>query len=190
MGRQIGLQDTQQLRGSCRLLGESAASRLGPVVASQVPFGKLGRVNLLRTSSFAVLLWKWLKGTAEKADFGDPVGSDTGYGLCVYKDGTLIMSPVVGADGQWAATTKGYSYKNAATNAAGIFKVVPQESTGKAKVLVKAKGANLTVPALPLSPTTAVKVQLVKDSGPECWESTFPQPAKADDGKLYKDQEP
>ena len=36
-------------------------------------------------------------------------------------------------------------------------------------------GANLAAPTLPLSPTTRVLVQLVKDpvSGSQCWESNF-----------------
>lgn len=138
------------------------------------------------------ILWKLVGGTAAKAEFGDPVNGTTSYALCVYKDGSLIMSPVVTADGGWKEISKGFKYKNKGSNPDGIFKVLLKEGTAKAKILIKGKGSKLTVPSIPLNASTGVTVQLRKDigSGSECWESVFVPPYKKDGAPLFKDKEP
>jgi hypothetical protein len=58
--------------------------------------------------------------------------------------------------------------------------------------MVKGKGANLTLPALPLNPAAGVTVQLVKDpgSGPQCWQADFAAPATTDTATQFKDKTP
>jgi len=60
---------------------------------------------------------------------------------------------------------------------------------GKAKIVVKGKGANLPMPA-PVgtglfAQDTAVTVQLVNSDG-MCWEADFSAPAKKNDLKVFK----
>jgi len=139
------------------------------------------------------LVWKWT-GTATKDDFGNPVTGTTSYALCLYDDAAPKMVPVVAAGGNWKETSTGYSYKNSATNADGIFRVLIKGGTGTAKILVNGKGANLDppAPALPFDQSADVTVQLVKNtgSGTECWEATFLPDALADDSTQFKDKLP
>ncbi len=138
--------------------------------------------------------WKWNKGTASLAEFGDPVGGDTHFIMCVYDDSTLVSSATIppagdcATGGCWAASgTKGFKYKDKAGGADGITKIGMKQGIGKAKIGIKGKGANLRMPAsLPLTNAIAATVQLFKLDGPECWQTTFDAPASKNDSSAFK----
>jgi cysteine-rich repeat protein len=120
------------------------------------------------------LLWKWLKGSiGGPSDFADPIAGAS-VTMCVYDDGSLVESHVVAPGGDcggkpcWKALgTKGYKYKNKAGNEEGITKVILNSGMGNAKIIVKGKGADLTVPATdPIyAQNTQLTVQLVVTGG-------------------------
>ncbi len=127
--------------------------------------------------------FKWSKGAADLADFGDPtIGTD--YTLCVYDVNGIVAalsvpaSAMCGADACWTAvgkTVNGYKYKDKRKPPVndGVSKVeVKAGPAGKAKVNLSASGAN--VPSLDLSGglTYPVAAQLVTDDA-DCWEATF-----------------
>jgi hypothetical protein len=143
-------------------------------------------------------LWKWVKGAAtDLADFGDAVNGSATYHVCLY-DASMSPQPVLdlgaSAGGScggvpcWkAAGSKGYRYKDKAGGSDGLTLLKLKSGTaGKAKVLAKAKGDNLSVPSLPL--VTPVVVQLLIDDGitTECWQATFSDPPKKNDAAKFK----
>lgn len=136
------------------------------------------------------LLWKWTRGQESLlADFSDAVSGSALYQLCVYDD-SLAPQPVLDAgvvaggvcDDKpcWKeGGTKGYSYRSKTGQSGGITALkLTSGVAGRAKVLVKAKGASLVLPALPL--TSPVVVQLLIDDGltTECWQTTYTAPFK------------
>lgn len=125
------------------------------------------------TSDGNRLSWSW-KGTATKAQFGDPVAG-TGYQLCVYEDGALLGGPLLLDQGSWEPRIDGFRYKAAKTADDGVTKLELREGSGDAKISLRASGAGLAAPPLPSVPGSIVTVQLVKDgaSGPDCWEGAY-----------------
>jgi uncharacterized delta-60 repeat protein len=135
----------------------------------------------------AQLAWSWVKGAATtKADFGNPVASDT-YELCVY-DGTpaLIATATAPAGGVcgpvrkpkpcWKATKTGFVYADKELTPDGLQSLKLKAGVaGKASIVLKGKGAALGLPAIPL--VQPVTVQLRNSSG-VCWEATYSAPAK------------
>lgn len=139
------------------------------------------------------LLWKWIKGPAlDQADFGVPTAA-TGYTLCVYAGTTAVdLGAVVAAGSGWAPIgTSGYKFKDAAAGGDGVFKVTMKGgAAGKSKVLLKAKGANLDLSALPLGlGSQPLVTQLLRNDDATCWEATFASVA-SDSGSLLKAKTP
>jgi glucose/arabinose dehydrogenase len=136
-------------------------------------------------------IWKWLNGPGlMPSDFGDPAGGSTSYNICLYA-GTSAAGISLGIDGgaNWTSTSSGFKYTNSSTNGSGVFKTLLKAgSAGKSKVLVKAKGANLDLSALPLNLTADLTVQLIRNDAPECLEAIFPMPSAvtSDDGTQFK----
>lgn len=58
-------------------------------------------------------------------------------------------------------------------------------SGGQASIALKAKGALLATPALPLAQSPDVTVQL--RGGDACWETVLPAPATRSDGSRFAD---
>ena len=116
------------------------------------------------------LTWKWVKGTAALADFGAPDTTDA-YALCLYgQGGALLTGAAVPAGASWRNLgPKGFKYVDPTTASDGMLKVVLKPGTGKAKLLAKGKGANLTLPSLPL--TLPVRVQL--QGNDHCWGDVY-----------------
>lgn len=140
------------------------------------------------------LLWKWLKGPAlGQSDFGDPTNA-TSFRLCLYA-GTAAVdlgAGVAGGSSNWKPiSTSGWKYKDGSAGGDGVFKVTLKGgSAGKSKLLLKAKGANLDLSALPLGLTGEPLVtQLIRNDHPTCWEAVFPALAK-DDGSQLKAKTP
>lgn len=145
------------------------------------------------------LTWKWLKGDTPFADFGDPIGTHT-YALCIYDTvadtPTLVSEIVVPPSTNWSVrgADKGYKYKDSAALAAGVKSMVMTAGVGtKAKVIVKAKGADLPLPG-PVGATyfaqdSSVILQLVGGQG-KCWSTGFVTSAQKNDASTFKDRFP
>ena len=58
-------------------------------------------------------------------------------------------------------------------------------SGGQASIALKAKGALLATPALPLAQSPDVTIQL--RGGDACWETVLPAPATRSDGSRFAD---
>jgi hypothetical protein len=150
------------------------------------------------------LTWKWSAGAAtDLGSFGNPVSGSTDYALCVYgtASGTpeLATSLVVpggttcGGDFCWRPTgTKGFKYRDRDGGAAAVTQIILKAGDDdRAKVIVKAKGANLPMPAAAspnnlISQDPVVTVQLANSEG-ECWQATYPGPALRVTADQFKD---
>ncbi len=141
----------------------------------------------LFTGSKDKLVWKWLKGTANLPDFGDPVLS-TGYSLCLWEDGAVVAQATVSPGGTcgskpcWKKTgsiaaPKGFKFKNKDTNSDGVLQVGLKAGAGKAKLLWKGRGTNLLLPgaanASQYFAGGSLMVQLLRDDDTTCWQSEF-----------------
>jgi len=149
------------------------------------------------------LIWRWIKGAqTATASFGDPANGNTGYRLCVYDEAGDVPAEVHGVSVQagglcgprrkpcWKrlgpqTAPTGYVYNDPNAVDGGVFKVLLREGAdGKARVLFKAKGPNLSPPSLPLHQDGAVIVQLNRTDEPtECWEAEYSAPANRDASK-------
>ncbi len=123
------------------------------------------------------LLWKWRKGSATlKADYSSPL-TTTDYLLCIYDGASTLIGHALAPSGPtcgWSEIATGFKYKNNRTPE-GLAQILLKEGlTGKAKIIVKGKGANLVMPSIPVS--QPITVQLVNSDG-ECWEATYSAPA-------------
>ena len=89
-------------------------------------------------------------------------------------------------------SSAGYKFRDPAAGGNGIFKALLKGgAAGKSKLLVKGKGVNLDLSALPLNATTQVLVQLVRNDDAACWEAVFPIGSiSADDATLFKAKTP
>jgi Trypsin/Bacterial pre-peptidase C-terminal domain len=133
--------------------------------------------NLLNSKD--ALRWNWSRGTATVGDFADPTAS-TSYEMCIFdRSGgvpALVYDQRVAAGSGWSASATGFRYRDTAGSAGGITSVKLRAGTGNAKVQVKGKGADLSMPSLPFDQDTAVTVQVT--NGAQCWEATFSSNSK------------
>jgi hypothetical protein len=132
-----------------------------------------------------VLNWLWNKGDATLAsEHGTPL-STTGYVLCLY-DQSANPQPLLRAHAPagglcagkacWKASKNGFKYRDKLLDPDGLAQILLRSgSATKAKILVKGKGDNLPMPALPLTPK--VTVQLKNDEG-FCWQAEYSTPSK------------
>ena len=114
----------------------------------------------------------------------------TDYALCGYDTSLPAPNRLFAARAEGASTCGGrpcwvargiasagaisFKYRDAEGASDGIVRVTLRPGgDNKAKIALKAAGANLTIPALPLEPSSIVRVQL-KDGFGECWEATYP----------------
>lgn len=139
------------------------------------------------------LAWRWGRGDAPVASFGDPAARcGTGFAVCVYDSvagvPTLSIAGRVAGGGTcagkpcWKAIgstpVKGYRFKDRTLAQSGVQSLVLRGGKpGADKIASNGRGATLPLPA----PATAsryfrhegdVVVQLVSDDG-DCWESRF-----------------
>lgn len=121
------------------------------------------------------LLWRWRRGEeTARVTFGNPVTTHD-YELCVFDgSGDRIVTAAAphddcGADSCWKTRQTGFKYRDAARTPDGIATVqLGAGGAGEASIRLEARGANLTLPSLPVDPT--VTVQLHASNG-VCWES-------------------
>lgn len=137
-----------------------------------------------------------MKGGATAIDdFADPINGSATFALCVYdaSNGDLrIASSHVASGGTcdgepcWSAKgTTGYKFSDSSAAQEGIKKIVLKSGvSGQAKIVVKGKGAGLTLRNLPA--TTPIIAQLLVDDGTTmgCWETRFSTVEKNDAGVL------
>jgi len=138
------------------------------------------------------LQWKWQKGAAAVADFGDPT-TTTGYGLCVYDgSGALISDAAIPAGGTcnaksprpcWRASRSGFRYVDRDLTPAGVQQLTLRAGVaGNAQIGLKARGPLLATPDLPVT-TLPIRVQLTSTAG-QCWEATYSTTLRNQDDKL------
>jgi len=159
-------------------------------------------------------LWKWVRGAATtQSELGaDPVGGSTSYAVCLYDESGTVPSlamelqvnragdlcagkPCFKAIGGAPPSGRGWKYKDSARASDGVERLILKGGTaGKAKMVVKAKGASLPLPApfsgaMLLAQDTDAIVQLHTSDGGECFESVFPAPATTNVAEQFKDKD-
>jgi glucose/arabinose dehydrogenase len=168
--------------------GEDAA---GELYAADVERGVVYRVrtgcqsagkSVLAMKSSAAggenkLVWKWQKGPAvTPSDFGDPANGSTAYSLLVL-DGALnplLVLEVPPLDGWKEIAGRGFKLSNPETSQHGVSRILLQGgAAGEAKLLVKARGSNLDLPALPVDAGGSLTVELSRSDSPKCWAATY-----------------
>jgi hypothetical protein len=128
--------------------------------------------------------WQWKHGAVTEGDLGDPA-QGTDYELCLYDQTpahALVLSVpagrTCGTKPCWQATGTGFKYSNNAGSPAGVVSAkLRAGATPKGSLAVKAKGGNLQLPGMPLTPP--VTVQLRNGAG-SCWQGAFSTPVKND----------
>jgi hypothetical protein len=124
------------------------------------------------------------------AELGDPT-VDTDYQLCVWAvsggEPMLVADPFVPAGAGWAAKKGGFRYKAAAgANADGVRRVrLRAGPDGKTRLKLRAKGAAVEKPALPLAEGDTAVVQLHNSLG-ACWETGFDEAPRANDARTLR----
>ena len=161
--------------------GPCAPAPLPGCASSVAPLKSSLVVKLNATPAKNQLSWSWGKGAATPSeDFGDPrVGDD--YAFCLYGDTdttpTLLVDVAFPAGGTcagkpcWKAKgnppgAKGYAY---AQKAYATLALTPGDA-GKAKIVVKLKGAAFDAPTLP---ATALPLRAQLQGAGRCWDTSF-----------------
>jgi hypothetical protein len=161
--------------------GPCAPAPLPGCASSVTPLKSSLTVKLNATPAKNQLSWSFGKGDATAAeDFGDPrVGDD--YAFCLYGDTdatpTLLVDVAFPAGGTcagkpcWKAKgnplgAKGYAYGQ---KAYGTLALTPGDA-GKAKIVVKLKGAAFAAPTLP---ATALPLRAQLQGAGRCWDTSF-----------------
>ena len=126
--------------------------------------------------------WKWGKGAATaKSEFGNPL-ANTDYRLCIYDGQNALLSHASAPAGGtcnakspkpcWRENASGFRYVDRDLTPDGVQQLTLKAgAAGKAKIMLKGRGASLKTPALPIS-HLPVKVQLNNTNG-ACWDATY-----------------
>jgi cysteine-rich repeat protein len=134
------------------------------------------------------LSWRWPWGEATAlAELGDPVAT-TAYALCVYdvtpSGSRLVLSSRAPAGGLCGGVPcwrdlgpRGFRYIDRAGSPDALIRLLlrPGEE-GRARIVLRARGALLPSLSLPLAQQPEAVVQLRSDAG-ACWESRYEAPA-------------
>jgi hypothetical protein len=136
------------------------------------------------------LLWKMKPAaTTSVGDFGNPPVT-TSYALCIYDgNGALLVDATAPNDGIcrgklcWTSSAHGYRYSDRDLTPDGVQKVqLKAGAPGAAKIVVVGKGANLSLPPLPVG-TLPVTVQFAGSHG-KCWQASYPTAQKNQSDQL------
>ncbi len=138
------------------------------------------------------LQWKWSRGGATaQSDLGDPT-TTTRFDLCLY-DGTstLVASAAAPAGGVcggrpcWSPKSGGFRYGEKGLVPNGLAAIDLRTGTeGRARIVVKGKGAPLALPALPIA-MLPLTIQLANDVG-TCWSAIYDTNVRANDAGTFK----
>jgi hypothetical protein len=144
------------------------------------------------------LTWKWTRGAAtNRADFGDPVGGDTSYEVCIYDAGGNTIgragAPAGGTcDGRPCWTDNGVRvvYRSrdrrppgGGPRSAVRLTLIPG-AAGQAKILVQGRGSHLALRPLP---ATQPVIAQIKNSDGVCWEAEYSAPARRNQPGRFQD---
>jgi cysteine-rich repeat protein len=175
-------------RGTCNASGTCITPACGAGPAAGCRLAAAGSSSVqLRDDAVDTkdrLQWKWAKGApTDVNDFEDPVGGTATYHVCVY-DSSPRTQPlsemgvpaggICGTAPCWKATgDTGFRYRSKAATPNGLTRLRLKASPTRPSVQTIGRGANLPMPALPL--TLPVTVQLVVADGmtTECWQTTY-----------------
>jgi hypothetical protein len=130
------------------------------------------------------LTWTWTAGpVVAAADLGDPVGGGSPYRACLYDGAGALLADlgvpaghVCKASPCWRAVRDGFKFKDALGRNRGVVQITLKPGAlDKARIGVKAKGASLTLPTLPLASAAGTTLQLRRDDDTSrCWQAAFP----------------
>jgi len=141
--------------------------------------------------------WNWMRGAATpKADFGDPL-TTTSYAVCVYDRHAGAPILTVTADippgrtcaGRlcWTESAHRFKYVDPDALLDGIVRLTLTAGTeGHARIRLKAMGAHVHMPSLPLGQDPTVTVQIKNDRG-FCWEANYTAPATTNSETTFRD---
>lgn len=136
----------------------------------------------MRMGRVPSLAWTWHGGAETMAsDFGDPqVATETS--LCVYAgtpaqliaEVSVAPAEACGSRPCWRAVAgRGHRYRRRGGNADGLSALrLLGASGGRSKIVARASGEALALPALPIDPGDGLVVQLANDAS-RCFEAAF-----------------
>ncbi|HYB98973.1 MAG TPA: sialidase family protein [Candidatus Limnocylindrales bacterium] len=142
------------------------------------------------------LVWKWTAGQATTTeDLGDPT-TGTSYAFCIYDRPADTVRVVFEADAGaglactdgpcWIAAGDGFAYRDSALSNGSIRSLsLTPGSDGRAKIQLRAAGAALGPPRMPLVKAPNIIAQLVNTETGKCWEATFSS-ATLNDSSRFK----
>ncbi|HEY2385793.1 MAG TPA: hypothetical protein VGK30_02440 [Candidatus Binatia bacterium] len=138
----------------------------------------------LQAGTTARLGWTWTSAAAlDGGDLGDPVGGGGAYRLCVYDGADALLAELAVPAGHlcnkrpcWKHTAGGFTFADSSGQNGGAVQLkLKPGAAGKGRLGVKAKGAHLVLPALPLASPAGMTVQLRRDDAPgTCWHASYP----------------
>lgn len=133
--------------------------------------------------------WSWNGEETLIAEFGAPTAT-TNYRVCFYDgSGDVFLDAAVAAGSLcsgkpcWRELKSGISYRDRYGTSGGLTSLALKAGVdGRASVKLKAKGALLTVPSLPLttSPNPVAALVVNEETG-TCWSASFSTPLTAPD---------
>jgi hypothetical protein len=162
-------------------VGEAPPPR-GAVVCPPAPTTGCGAARksrfVLRGGRVRRLGWRWAAPLGA-ADLGDPVGASA-YRLCVYDGNGALLADLgvpagrrCGGKPCWRRAGAGFQFRDVSGRNRGVYRLGLKPGS-KGRVGVRAKGANLPLPALPLAAPAGVTAQVRRDDDPtRCWGAVF-----------------
>jgi hypothetical protein len=138
------------------------------------------------------LSFTWKNGALTTFNEFDTPPATTDYSLCVFDQNGLLVEVQVPAGGTcaqsrpcWKQTNRGFRYTDSTLSNHGAQSLIlAAGADGKAKIIVRAKGLTLGMPAA-LSVAPAVTVQ-VKNSDGLCWGAVFSAPPIVSTSEQFK----
>jgi hypothetical protein len=125
--------------------------------------------------------WTWKGEQTLLDELGDPTTSSS-YRFCAYDGNDQVILALVataaadcGTKPCWKGSSKGFSYKDRLGVAGGLTDLKLKEGAdGKASLKLKAKGAGLSFPVLPLVQLPGpVRALLLNEETNACWTAVF-----------------
>ena len=128
--------------------------------------------------------WVWKGAATTLGELGSPT-TTTGYLFCVYEgeDDVAAGFPIAAGgtcDGKdcWSALSTGFRYKDRDGASFGLTSLqLKAGDDGRASIKLKARGAALDEPSLPLTLVPdGVRAVLINEESGDCWDATFSTP--------------
>jgi hypothetical protein len=135
------------------------------------------------------LTWKWKSATAiTPPDWGNPLLFGMGYRLCVGDGaGNLLLDlsmPFAGSCGTkpcWTSSPTTWKYKDSLLDPDGVLSAsLKAGDAGKAKITIKGKGANMSMPGFGSGLTPPVVTRLLREDLGACWDAVHGVVIKSD----------